>query len=251
MSVFEPSLKEMEILESENEILSDIIVFDKNNSYENYVLVFELVPENKNDYHSLALTAKETISLSIYSFAEFEVVEIPFKKIDCFVNKKIHYGGSTAEINQDLQFPIFKFVCNYFGHYEIRVEGDEDLYYGVYIYKYQNYKNSILSKQYYKSSPVRNKGTCSMKYKLNMGNYAVQIVSALKSNDPKNKDIIHHKIPLIKKHDLNVQFISYSDKLVKNFEEHLPPKNMFTLSELKKKFTIKAISNGFNLIHKK
>ena len=74
----------MEIRESEDEILSDIIVFDKNNAYENYILVFELIPENEADYHKLPLSAKENLTLSIYSFAEFQIVEIPFKKIDLY-----------------------------------------------------------------------------------------------------------------------------------------------------------------------
>ncbi len=65
------SLKELEILESEDEILSDIIVFDKNSSYENYILVFELIPENMNDYQKLPLSATEILSLSLYSFADF------------------------------------------------------------------------------------------------------------------------------------------------------------------------------------
>ena len=71
MSILEQPLKDMEIYESEDEILSDIIVFDKNVAFENYILVFELIPENEADYHKLNLMATEAISLSIYSFAEF------------------------------------------------------------------------------------------------------------------------------------------------------------------------------------
>lgn len=36
----------MIIKESENEILSDLIIFEKNKAYENYILMFELIPEN-------------------------------------------------------------------------------------------------------------------------------------------------------------------------------------------------------------
>ncbi len=46
MSVIEKSLKEMEIRESETEILSDLIIFEKNKQFENYILMFELIPEN-------------------------------------------------------------------------------------------------------------------------------------------------------------------------------------------------------------
>ena len=46
MSVIEKSLKEMEIWESETEILSDLIIFEKNKQFENYILMFELIPEN-------------------------------------------------------------------------------------------------------------------------------------------------------------------------------------------------------------
>jgi len=50
ISLLETALKEMEIHESRDEILSDIIVFDKNSAYENYILVFELIPERESDY---------------------------------------------------------------------------------------------------------------------------------------------------------------------------------------------------------
>ena len=116
----------MEIRESQDEILSDIIVFDKNTAYENYILVFELIPENEEDYQKLALAATENLSLSIYSFAEFSIVEIPFKKIDMNLNKVIHFGGVEQKNNPEVSvnaYPLFKMTCNFFGYYEIRVEG--------------------------------------------------------------------------------------------------------------------------------
>lgn len=84
MTLVENPLKEMEIRESECEILSDLIIFEKNKAYENYILMFELIPEREEEYHKMPLSQKEVLTLSIFSFADFNIVEIPFKKIDCF-----------------------------------------------------------------------------------------------------------------------------------------------------------------------
>ena len=40
----------------------------------------------------------------------------------------------------------------------------------------------------------------------------------------------------INSHEIKVLFISYSDSLVKTYEDHLPPKDNFTVSELRRKF---------------
>ena len=53
--MIESSLKEMEIKESENEILSDLIIFEKNQQFENYILMFEINPEDPNEYHKISL----------------------------------------------------------------------------------------------------------------------------------------------------------------------------------------------------
>ena len=254
MSVLETPLKEMEILESEDEILADIIVFDKNTNYENYILVFELIPENKKDYNNLSLDAKEVLSLFLYSFAEFDIVEIPFKKIDCYSKKMIHFPGlnlSNQSDDADLVFPLFKFHINFFGFYEIRIEGNPNLFYGINIYKYQNHVSSIKQRKYIKNSPFKNKGVCSLSFKLDIGDYIVQIKVSNNDLDEDEDNYIENK-EVIKKHDIDVLFISYSENLVKEFEKHLPPKNLFTISELKSKFTVSACSEGQNLkIHKK
>lgn len=48
-------MKETEIYESKDEIISDLIVFDQNNSYENYILAFELRPENEYDINKIPM----------------------------------------------------------------------------------------------------------------------------------------------------------------------------------------------------
>lgn len=82
MSVIEKGLKEMEVKETETEILSDLIIFEKNKQFENYILMFELVPENIQEFHKVPLNQKEVLTISIFSFAEFNIVEIPFTKIE-------------------------------------------------------------------------------------------------------------------------------------------------------------------------
>lgn len=90
-SVIDSPLKTVSIKESENEILADLIVFERNTSFENYILMFELIPENPEDYQLLSLTAKQNLSLSVYCFTDFEILEIPFKTIDCYQSEKVYF----------------------------------------------------------------------------------------------------------------------------------------------------------------
>ena len=43
--------------------------------------MFELKPENPSEYEKISLQQKEVLTISVLSFAEFNLVEIPFKKI--------------------------------------------------------------------------------------------------------------------------------------------------------------------------
>jgi hypothetical protein len=253
LSNLQPALKETEIFESKDEILADIIVFDKNANFENYILAFELIPENPNDYNNLALDAKEVLSLSIYSFAEFEILQIPFKQIDCYSEKKVHFVGLTPSTeNPDLVFPMFKYHVNFFGFYEIRIVGNPDYFYGIYIYKGNT---SIKQKKYTKYSPFKNQGVCSLNFKLDVGDYIVQIKISdkeEKEEDDYPKNFLEGKThPVLNQHDLDILFISYSDNLVEEFEKHLPNQNNFASSEIKQKFVVSTIDEGQSLKFKK
>lgn len=81
-----------------------------------------------------------------------------------------------------------------------------------------------------------------MNFKLDIGAYIVQVVPAL-DNLWDNEEMPGNNLK-INSHEIKVLFISYSDSLVKTYEDHLPPKNNFTISELRRKFQVdKIISN--------
>lgn len=46
--------------------------------------MFEMIPEDTNKYYKMPLNHTEVLTVSIFSFAEFNIVEIPYKKIDCY-----------------------------------------------------------------------------------------------------------------------------------------------------------------------
>ena len=246
MASKEPALKELFIKETENELLTDIIVFEENSSYENYVLIIELIPENNEDLKKLNFETKEVISLSMFSFAEFNILEIPFKKIDIYEKKQYNY--QNINIENIKKYPLYKISCNSFGYYEIRVEGIDSLYYGIYIYKYQNYKICLKKKDFFKGSPFKNKEVCTISFKLDKGDYVVQIIPGINDGTEEENDINFNNQEKIINHKMNIEFISYSNELVKKFEQHLYKKNCYLEN---KKFNISEISLNNNLIIKK
>lgn len=254
MALKQSSLKEMIINESNEEILSDIIVFDKNTAHENYVIVLDLEPEDKKNLKYYKSIINEIVTVTVYSFAQFEIIEMPFKKIDNFMSTKVPYVDSNETVSgveqqRSMNNPIIKMTCNYTGYYEIRVEGREDVFYGISIFNYNNYRNSIQQNQALKFSPETYKGLNSLSFKLELGTYAVMISVERNSRDEQEmennslykKNSVSFKIP---KHDIKVYFISYSDRLVKSVREHLPPKDNFSISELHKKFKIENLKDN-------
>lgn len=69
------ALREMEIIEGNDEVLSDIIIFDENSLHENYVIAIELIPI---DDSVVDIPDREFVSISLFTFVEFEMVEFPF-----------------------------------------------------------------------------------------------------------------------------------------------------------------------------
>lgn len=255
MVIKQSALKDLSIKESQEDILSDIIVFDKNSAHENYVLVFELEPEDPEDFKNYPDNIHEIVSLYIYSFAQLEIIEMPFKKVDCYYLQTVTYAENSEFLygieQQHSPFnPIFKFMCNFTGHYEIRVEGKPDVYYGISIYQYHNYKSSIQQNLAYKTTVETHQGIIALNCKLDIGTYAIQVSVERNSREDQEQEnenfIMKDKATKFKiaKHELKVHFISYSDKLVKTYEEHLPIKESFSVTELNKKFKVEAITDS-------
>lgn len=128
----------MEVEESKDEILSDIIIFDENQYHENYVIVVELIPENPLDLAKLSDNHFEILSMTLYTFVEFDVMEIPFSEVDSYVCLDStftgdHNGQSDTDSGREL---LFKAYFPKMGNYEIRVEGDPRSDYSLFTFKY-------------------------------------------------------------------------------------------------------------------
>ncbi len=65
-------LKDSQTTRDQSELLSDLIVFEKNELFENYILSFETLDP---------IESEEKFTLSVFSFTEVQLIEIPFRKI--------------------------------------------------------------------------------------------------------------------------------------------------------------------------
>lgn len=70
-------------------------------------------------------------------------------------------------------------TCNFYGYYEIRVQGHKNVHYEVNFYQYSNYKMHIKNKTFYKNSNIKNREVFSNTFKLDLGTYAVEIVPSV------------------------------------------------------------------------
>ncbi len=73
----------------------------------------------------------------------FDVMEIPFHEIDNQVNLTYLPNSDTVNSDPDSNTPLYKFQVFQSGHYEIRVKGNSNLMYGIYIYHYANFRSTL------------------------------------------------------------------------------------------------------------
>lgn len=105
-----------------------------------------------------------------------------------------------------------------------------------------------------------------MQFKLEVGSYVIQVVPSIKSEDLETASDIPLFIGQMEKHEIVLQFLSYSEQLVKNFEESLPNlenpgpadkfsvEHMFSDMALKNKKVVKGFwspENNFGTIRAK
>lgn len=79
----------------------------------------------------------QALTLSYYSFCEFQIVEIPFKKVDGYKKMSVFYASEHSAAND---YPHFKFTVSFAGYYEIRAGGAANIYYQLQLFKFASFK---------------------------------------------------------------------------------------------------------------
>lgn len=176
-------LREMEIKESEDEILSDILIFDENSNYENYVIVVQLTPENDSDMVLIKDDHLEIISVSLYTFADFDFLEMPYNNIDQFIPNFPHVlaskdkleHGTLLDATSALMSPYYKLNLPKRNTLEIRVDSDLNLASEILVMNYENMRKSVSKLPSYLFKSDMSLGCNSLLVTLDEGTYAVKI----------------------------------------------------------------------------
>lgn len=237
-------LREMEIDESKDEILSDIIIFDENSFHENYVIAVDLVPENPADFARIPLDHFEVLSISLYTFVEFDLLEMPFNVVEQTLS--ISYNCAQAEqLGIDGRKPddpvashaLFKLTAATSGYYEVRVEGERNMEYTIGIFKFQNYRYAISQNASLKETSESSKAIHSIFTYLDEGSYIVRVKyqkapevaqSLTRTRQNNIKGDLHGKSPEkldsknnSSKHEIKLHFVAYNQSFTRTLEEQV------------------------------
>lgn len=262
-------LREIEVYESQDEVLSDVIIFDENNAHENYVIAIELVPENPADLTTLPENQSEVLTLSMYSFVEFDLIEMPFNAVEehelITYNMFGHIEKSDSKIALPLQVEaLFKLTVPKNGQYEFRLEGERTTSYTISLFKFQNYRYAISQNTTHRETIEANTAKHSLCTFIEEGTYVLRIAgnileqprasAIMKSRSGSirgsflfgrsdSKGEVTHTIP---KHEVRVHFITYSETLTRTFETQTHGKSK-THNTSKLKIEPIVSSSGLNV----
>lgn len=205
------SLREMEISESTEEVLSDIIIFDENSLLENYVIAIELEPEDESSLLSQETVHQEVVTLSLYTFVEFEAVEFPFFECRQIENRIYRISEDESEV-------LYKMTIFNEGNYELRVEGEQGHEYSLLLYHFQKWKNiPVNQNSSFKSASEAFYGALALPCYFEQGTYIVRfrietVQSSSKNSLSRNKSdtpvTVSPSIHFIS-HEIRFSFISF------------------------------------------
>lgn len=269
------SLREMEIKESEDEILSDILIFDENSNYESYVILLELTPENDADISLMKDDHFEVLSISLYTFADFDFLEIPYNNVENFIVSSPNMIASKDKpepvlINdksQNFISPYYKLSVLKKDNFEIRVDSNLNLGIDIVVMHYENLRKSITKSQTHLYKSTTAIGNNSLLLTLDEGTYGVKInfVQAKEEGEKERVSIprkslkterFHNEFkPVYQDKNINfegvqIHFLSFSENFAKKFE----PLSKETKSKggaFQSKMKVEQITLNNNLMNKK
>ena len=241
-------LREMEIEESKDEILSDIIIFDENSFHENYVIAVDLVPENPEDFAKIPLDHFEVMSISLYTFVEFDLLEMPFNVADQTLSITYNCpqpeptGGDGRKLGDlTASQALFKLTANTSGYYEVRIEGERDFEYTIGIFKFLNYRYALSQNASLKETSEASKKIQSLFVWLEKGSYIVRVKYTKLSevaqptthsmqnnikNDPHGKSLEKEDSKKnLPKHEIRLQFVAFGQLFTRTLEEQAEKAN--------------------------
>lgn len=241
-------LREVEVKESEEELLSDILIFDENPNYENYVIVVELNVENEADLALIREDHFEIITISLYTFAEFDLIEMPYSVVEQMVasTPNVSFLSSPAtqkqtspdqtELGLTPNAPYYKLQIYQRDTYEIRVDAEVGVLAEIAIMNYENMRRSLSRVQapLHRSENVA--GSNSLMVNLEPGVYAVKITFTQSGEAVRN--MIRHSVKTERfasemkrvnsmrpnvPEQITVLFLAFATKFAKNYEPRVKP----------------------------
>lgn len=241
-------LREVEVRESEEELLSDILIFDENPNFENYVVVVQLTVENEADLALIREDHFEIVTLSLYTFAEFDLIEMPYPVVEQLVTSTPSVALAPAptalkpsspdqpDLSQTPNAPFYKLQIYQRDTYEIRVDTDAGVMAEIVIMNYENMRRSLSRVQapLHRSENVA--GSNSLVATLEPGIYAAKVTFSQSGEAVRN--LIRHSVKTerfasdLKRanstrpgapEQITVLFLAFASKFAKNYEPRVKP----------------------------
>mgnify|MGYP003587120110 CR=1 FL=1 len=257
VSYMKQHLRTISINETHEEILADLIVFDKTEITQNLVIVINLDPIDKSVLQTLPKDYFEKFSVTVFSFFDFELIQMPYRSILQSQCVEIPFSGEARIIDSRTSiYSVSNHLMNGYpcqrlqvfvpGLFEFRIVGNPNYTYSVYIFKAQGFKASITNTSAVKKSEG-GQGISCFNAKLEENTYFIRIVI---QNKPKD---IKDSLAGITPHKIKLQVLAFGKSLLKGWDAapQTQTQNSFAMEAydmsnlvLKQKQSIKGVWNN-------
>lgn len=226
-SLMRNPIRVFDSVESVDELMAEILVFDKCPGVENYVMVVTLEPENPEELARLPADHAEPLTMTFNCFGDFELLELPFPQIAQSETAQLHFKPLAAApdlhaASRDVVETLPSLTVNIAkaGSYEFRVVGHPDLSY--FLYLFSSGQATVLT-QAIKRTEKSEQSYLSFTTSLAEGSYVLKLGVTTKpdSNDSQLEDMVR-----VFEHQAEVQVIAYSPDVTR-LPLAVPPKEKY------------------------
>lgn len=222
VSLLKHNLRTITISEANEEILADLIIFEKNEGVQHFVLVIGLEPLDSQAAALLPPGYAERLSLTVFSFVDFELIEMPFRGVAQSLATELPFRPDAARVDSRASissfsspflasFPCLRLQVSAQALFELRLVGLPGYVYSLYLFKAQGFAPSLANSHALKRAEGLRGCNC-LTAKLEPNTYFVRAVVQSAAGP------IDESVYALAPHRLKLQILGFGRQLLRSWD---------------------------------
>ena len=222
VSLLKHNLRTITVTEPGEEILADLIIFEKNDAVQHFVLVVALEAVDAQAAQRLPRGHCERLSLTVFSFVDFELIEMPFRGVAQSLATELPFRPDAARLDSRASissfsspfvatFPCLRLQVGATALCELRLVGLPTYTYSLYLFKAQGFAPSLANAHALRRAEGLRGCNC-LTAKLEPNTYFVRVVVQAGSGP------IDESVYALTPHSLKLHILGFGRQLLKSWD---------------------------------